>query len=109
ADTIRITANAETGWTHGPWRPFLNFALRHDSGDGDTGGGADLGGGLEWQAPTVLVRLAGTTHIQGQAADEQRATLTIRKSTGNFDLTLNLAADDAGVDIARLLTGEWRF
>ncbi|MDD9884893.1 MAG: autotransporter outer membrane beta-barrel domain-containing protein, partial [Gammaproteobacteria bacterium] len=109
ADTIRITADAEAGWTHGPWRPFLNFALRHDSGDGNTGGAADLGGGVEWQTPTVLVRLAGSGHIQGQAADEQRATLTVRKSTGNFDLTLNLAADDAGVDIARLLTGEWRF
>ena len=109
ADTIRITANAETGWTHGAWRPFLNFALRHDSGDGNTGGAADLGGGVEWQTPTVLVRLAGSGHIQGQAADEQRATLTVRKSTGNFDLNLNLAADDAGLDTARLLHGEWRF
>ncbi|MDD9871463.1 MAG: autotransporter domain-containing protein, partial [Gammaproteobacteria bacterium] len=109
ADTIRITANAETGWTHGPWRPFLNFALRHDSGDGDTGGAADLGGGVEYQTPTVLVRLAGSGHIQGQATDEQRATLTVRKSSGNFALNLNLAADDAGVDTARLLHGEWRF
>ena len=109
ADTIRITANAEAGWTHGPWRPFLTFALRHDSGDGNTGGAADLGGGVEWQTPTVLVRLAGAGHIQGQAADEQRATLTVRKSTGNFDLNQNLAADDAGVDTARLLHGEWRF
>ena len=109
ADTIRITANAETGWTHGAWRPFLNFALRHDSGDGNTGGAADLGGGVEWQTPTVLVRLAGSGHIQGQATDEQRATLTVRKSTGNFDLNLNLAADAAGVDTARLLHGEWRF
>ncbi|MDD9811560.1 MAG: hypothetical protein OXU71_07595, partial [Gammaproteobacteria bacterium] len=109
ADTIRITANAEAGWTHGAWRPFLNFALRHDSGDGNTGGAADLGGGVEWQTPTVLVRLAGSGHIQGQAADEQRATLTVRKSTGNFDLNLNLAADPTGLDTARLLHGEWRF
>ncbi|MDD9811370.1 MAG: autotransporter domain-containing protein [Gammaproteobacteria bacterium] len=109
ADTIRITASGEAGWTNGAWRPFLNFALRHDSGDGNTGGAADLGGGVEWQTPTVLVRLAGAGHIQGQATDEQRATLTVRKSTGNFDLNLNLAADDAGVDTARLLTGEWRF
>ncbi|MDD9811934.1 MAG: hypothetical protein OXU71_09515, partial [Gammaproteobacteria bacterium] len=109
ADTIRITASGEAGWTNGAWRPFLNFALRHDSGDGNTGGAADLGGGVEWQTPTVLVRLAGSGHIQGQAADEQRATLTVRKSTGNFDLNLNLAADDAGLDTARLLHGEWRF
>ena len=109
ADTVRIVADAEAGWTHGAWRPFLNFALRHDSGDGNTGGAADLGGGVEWQTPTVLVRLAGSGHIQGQATDEQRATLTVRKSTGNVDLNLNLAADEAGVDTARLLHGEWRF
>jgi len=83
--------------------------LTAGSGDGNTGGAADLGGGVEWQTPTVLVRLAGSGHIQGQAADEQSATLTVRKSTGNFDLNLNLAADDAGVDTARLLHGEWRF
>ena len=109
ADTIRIAAEAEAGWTHGAWRPFLTFALRHDSGDGNTGGAADLGGGVEYQTPTVLVRLAGSGHIQGQAADEQRATLTVHKSTGNFALNLNLAADAAGVDTARLLHGEWRF
>ncbi|MDD9882936.1 MAG: hypothetical protein OXU62_00130 [Gammaproteobacteria bacterium] len=109
ADTVRITASGEAGWTHGAWRPFLNFALRHDSGDGNTGGAADLGGGVEWQTPTVLVRLAGSGHIQGQATDEQRATLTVRKSTGNFDLNLNLAADPTGIDTARLLHGEWRF
>ena len=109
ADTVRLTASGEAGWTHGAWRPFLNFALRHDSGDGNTGGAADLGGGVEWQTPTVLVRLAGSGHIQGQATDEQRATLTIRKSTGNFALSLNLAADAAGVDTARLLHGEWQF
>ena len=109
ADTVRLTASGEAGWTNGAWRPFLNFALRHDSGDGNTGGAADLGGGVEWQTPTVLVRLAGSGHIQGQAADEQRATLTVRKSTGNFDLSLNLAADEGGVDTARLLHGEWRF
>ena len=71
--------------------------------------GDRVGGGVEWQTPTVLVRLAGSGYIQGQAADEQRATLTVRKSTGNFDLNLNLAADAAGVDTARLLHGEWRF
>ena len=80
-------------------------AIAADAGlDGDRGGG-----GVEWQTPTVLVHLAGSGHIQGQAADEQRATLTVRKSTGNFDLNLNLAADEAGVDTARLLHGEWRF
>ena len=80
-------------------------AIATDAGlDGDR-----VGGGVEWQTPTVLVRLAGSGHIQGQAADEQRATLTVRKSTGNFDLNLNLAADPTGIDTARLLTGEWRF
>jgi len=59
--------------------------------------------------PPSYIRLAGSGHIQGQAADEQRASLVVRKSTNNFDLGLNLSADGNGIDSARLLTGEWRF
>jgi len=33
----------------------------------------------------------------------------VRRAFGPFDLGLNLTANDAGVDPARLLTGEWRF
>jgi len=68
-----------------------------------------LGGGVEWRGPTVHIRLAATTSVAADSADEQRATLTVNKSSGNFDLSLNLAADPTGVDTARLLHGEWRF
>ncbi|MDD9875613.1 MAG: autotransporter domain-containing protein, partial [Gammaproteobacteria bacterium] len=109
AASLRLAADAEAGWARGPWRPFITFTVRHDSGDGDTGIAGDLGGGVEWRAPGLHLRLAGVASVAADSADEQRATLTARKSSGNFDLSLNLAADDAGVDTARLLHGEWRF
>ncbi|MCY4244602.1 MAG: autotransporter outer membrane beta-barrel domain-containing protein [Gammaproteobacteria bacterium] len=98
---LRVTAGAEAGWSHGDWRPFLTVHLRHDAGDGDDGGAADLGGGVEWQTPAVHIRLAGSGRIQGQAADEQRLTLAARKTAGNLTLGLNLGPG--------LLHGEWRF
>jgi len=110
ADSLRVKADAELGWSAGAWGPFMTFALRHDSGDGDTGGAADLGGGVEYRAPTILVRLTGSGSIAGQGSDETRAALSVRKSTGNFDLGLNLTADgDGDIDTGRLVTGEWRF
>jgi len=90
--------------------PFLDVGLRHDSGDGDTGLAGDVGGGLEWMAPTLVIRLAGTTTVSTEAADETSIALTVRKSTGNFDLGLNLTANGTGdIDTGRLVTGEWRF
>ena len=109
AATLRLAADAEAGWARGPWRPFANFTVRHDSGDGDTGIAGDLGGGIEWRAPTVHIRLAAATSVAADSADEQRATLSARKSSGDFALSLNLAADPTGLDTARLLHGEWRF
>jgi len=110
ADSLRITADAQARWTHGQMSPFLDIAIRHDSGDGDTGFAGDVGGGLEWMAPTLVVRLAGSTTVSTEASDETRASLSVRKSTGNFDLGLNLTANSTGdIDTGRLVTGEWRF
>ncbi|MDD9871186.1 MAG: hypothetical protein OXU41_06680, partial [Gammaproteobacteria bacterium] len=53
--TLRVTAGAEAGWQHGAWRLFLTVNLRHDAGDGDDGGAADLGGGVEWQKGSAHV------------------------------------------------------
>jgi len=90
--------------------PYLDLQLRHDSGDGDTGFAGDVGGGLEWTSPTLVIRLAASTTVSSEASDETRGSLTVVKSTGNFDLGLNLAADgDGDIDTGRLLTGEWRF
>jgi len=109
ADSLRVKAEAEAGWTRDNLRPFLTFALRHDSGDGDAGGAVDLGGGVEYWTPAIHVRLAGSGHIQGQGADERRVSLAVRKSAGSFGLGLNLHADSEGLGASDLLSGEWRF
>ncbi|MDD9810840.1 MAG: hypothetical protein OXU71_03865, partial [Gammaproteobacteria bacterium] len=75
----------------------------------DTGIAGDLGGGIEWRGPGLHLRLTAATSVAAAGPDEQRATLSVRKSSGDFALSLNLAADDAGLDTARLLHGEWRF
>ncbi|MDD9883605.1 MAG: autotransporter domain-containing protein, partial [Gammaproteobacteria bacterium] len=109
AASLRLAADAEANWTRGAWSPFATFTVRHDSGDADTGIAGDLGGGIEWRAPTVRIRLAAATSVAAAGPDEQRATLTVNKSSGDFALSLNLAADPTGLDTARLLHGEWRF
>ena len=109
AATLRLAASGQANWTRGAWSPFATFTVRHDSGDADTGIAGDLGGGVEWRGPGLRLRLAAATSVAADSADEQRATLSVNKSSGNFALSLNLAADDGGIDTARLLHGEWRF
>ena len=106
--TLRVTAGAEAGWQHGAWRPFLTVHLRHDAGNGDDGGVADLGGGVEWQTGNAYVRLEGAGHVQGNGPDENRLSLTVQKTAGRLNLGLTVTADN-GVDTANLLTGKWRF
>jgi len=106
--TLRVTAGAEAGWSHGAWRPFLTVHLRHAAGDGDDGGAADLGGGVEYQTPTVQVRLEGAGHVQGTGPDENRLSLTAGKTAGRLNLGLTVTADN-GLNTANLLSGEWRF
>ena len=106
--TLRVTAGAEAGWSHGAWRPFLTVHLRHDAGDGEDGGAADLGGGVEWQTGSAHVRLEGAGHVQGNGPDENRLSLTASKTAGRLNLGLTVTAND-GIDTANLLTGKWRF
>ncbi|MDD9816152.1 MAG: hypothetical protein OXU31_09345 [Gammaproteobacteria bacterium] len=106
--TLRVTAGAEAGWQHGDWRPFLTVNLRHDAGDGEDGGAADLGGGLEWQSGNAHVRLEGSGRAQGTGPDENRLSLTAQKTAGRLNLGLTVTADN-GIDTANLLTGEWQF
>jgi len=109
-DATRVAAAAELSRKlAGGARPFLTVRVRHDSGDDEQGTAGDLGGGVEWQTPAVHFRLEGQAHIGGDGGEEQRFGLTVRRAFGPFDLGLNLAADGAGVDAGRLLTGEWRF
>jgi len=109
-NSLRLAANAAANWQSGAWRPFVDFTVRHDSGDGDTGIAGDLGGGFEWRAPTVVVRLTAATTVAAKAAEETHAQFTAQKSAGNFGLSLNLATDSTGnIDTGKLVTGEWRF
>jgi len=108
-DNLRVNAAAELSRRRDAWRSFLTVNLRHDSGDGDTGIAGDLGGGVEWQSPTVNPRLEGAKYLTGSGAEEERLTLPARKTAGNLTFGLNLAADNTGLDTARLLHGEWRF
>ncbi|MDD9852156.1 MAG: hypothetical protein OXU94_10460 [Gammaproteobacteria bacterium] len=106
--TLRVTASAEAGWQHGAWRLFLTVNLRHDAGDGEDGGAADLGGGVEWQNGNAHVRLEGSGHVQGNGPDENRLSLTAGKTAGRLNLGLTVTADN-GLNTANLLTGEWQF
>jgi len=107
-DSLRITADGKARWVHGAFSPFVDFTVRHDSGDGDTGIAGDLGGGIEYRAPTVVVRLTAAATIAAESAEENRASFTVRKSAGDFDLSLNLGLNNAGIETARLLHGKWR-
>ena len=110
ADATRLSAAAELSRELATdARPFLTVKVRHDSGDDEQGTAGDLGGGVEWETPTVFFRLEGVAHVGGDGGEEQRFGLTLRRSFGELGLSLNLAADDSGVDTARLLHGEWRF
>ena len=106
--TLRVTAGAEAGWSHGAWRPFLTVHLRHDAGDGEDGGATDLGGGVEWQTGNAHVRLEGAGHVQGNGPDENHLSITAQKTAGRLNLSLTVAAND-GINTANLLTGKLRF
>jgi len=54
------------------------------------------------------LRLEGSKHLAGSGADEDRLSLTARKTAGRLNLGISLTAN-AGVDTANLLSGEWRF
>jgi len=56
----------------------------------------------------VRLRLEGSKHLAGSGADEDRLSLTARKTAGrlNFGLTIGM---ENGLNTANLLSGEWRF
>ncbi|MCY4245126.1 MAG: hypothetical protein OXE47_07370, partial [Gammaproteobacteria bacterium] len=107
-DNLRVNAAAELSRRRDAWRSFLTVNLRHDSGDGDTGAAGDLGGGVEWQSPTVNLRLEGSKYLTGSGAEEERLSLTARKTAGRLNLGLAVGMED-GLTTANLLSGEWRF
>ena len=107
-DNLRVNAAAELSGRRDAWRSFLTVNLRHDSGDGDTGAAGDLGGGVEWQSPTVNLRLEGAKYLTGSSAEEERLNFTASKTAGRLNLGLAVGMED-GLTTANLLSGEWRF
>ena len=57
ADTSRVRIGLEGGYAFaledgGSLHPTMELVLRHDSGDAETGYGAEIGSGLKWTDPT---------------------------------------------------------
>jgi len=110
ADSLRLNAGAELSRRFAiGLRPFLSLNHRRDSGDGDTGGASDLGGGVEWHSPAATLRLAAAKSVTADGPEEQRLDFTVHKTAGRLSINLNLTADSAGLNTANLLGGEWRF
>ena len=51
----------------GRLRPSVEVGLRHDGGDGETGTGVDLGGGLRWADPVGAAERRGKRARSGGA------------------------------------------
>jgi len=56
----------------------------------------------------VRLRLEGSKHLAGSGADEDRLSLTARKTAGRLNLGLTIGMEN-GLNTANLLSGEWRF
>ena len=64
ADTSRVRLGLEGSHAHrlsggGTLTPSVELGLRHDDGDGETGGGMELGGALSWTNPSRGLRIEG--------------------------------------------------
>ena len=62
SDVTRLRLGLEGRWAHpledgGHFTPKLEAGMRHDGGDGETGFGVELGGGLAWSAPALGLNL----------------------------------------------------
>ena len=64
ADTSRVRLGLEGSHAHrlsggGTLTPSAELGLRHDGGDGETGGGVEFGGALAWTNPSRGLRVEG--------------------------------------------------
>ncbi|MCY4245618.1 MAG: autotransporter outer membrane beta-barrel domain-containing protein, partial [Gammaproteobacteria bacterium] len=137
ASALRLNVGMEAGIEVGAARPFVTLRIRHDSGDGDEGSAADYGAGVEWQRDAMHVRVEGSGHLQGDAADEESLSITVRRQAaanaaglapyarwnlsaaaagakmrmhnGRLSLGMEVGVDDNTMRLGNLFTGEWRF
>ena len=79
----------------GAWAPFLEIGGRYDGGDGQSGGGVEVAGGLRYRGPVVGFEITGrtlATHgAEGHSEDGVSAVLQVGPSIGGRGWTFSLA------------------
>ncbi len=73
AEAWRMRLALEASWdeTEAGLRPSAELGLRHDGGDGETGTGAELGGGVAWAGPDgVSASLRARALLDGDGVSE---------------------------------------
>ena len=76
--------------------PSLELGLRHDGGDGITGGGIEIGGGLRYRDPATGLTIEGNGRVlTGQGGDYREwglgGSVRLDPSAGGRGLSLSLA------------------
>ena len=107
---LRLAAEANRTWVlpdGGTLTPSLEVGARWDGGDGETGAGMELGGGLEWASGGLSVGAHGRALVAHRgAAEEWGVSGSARLSPGSggrgwsFALTPRWGASESG--LARL-------
>ena len=103
ADGWRVRAGVEASRRHeaGDGRsftPFLELAVRQDGGDGLTGTGLEVAGGLRHRAPGIDVELRGrwlAAHTRG-GAEESGVSLTVRMLPKEHGRGLSMSLSSRG-------------
>ena len=79
----------------GAWAPFLEIGGRYDGGDGQSGGGLEVAGGLRYRGPVVGFEIRGrtlATHgAEGYSEDGVSAVFLVGPSIGGRGWTFSLA------------------
>ena len=94
----------------GTLAPFLDVGGRFDGGDGQTGGGVEVAGGIRYRSPTVGVELKGRTlavhAADGHSEEGISAVVVVGPSLDGRGWSLSLAPRWGGaVDVTDML---WR-
>ena len=78
----------------GAWAPFLEIGGRYDGGDGQSGGGVEVAGGLRYRGPVVGFEIKGrtlATHgAEGYSEDGVSAVFLVGPSIGGRGWTFSL-------------------
>ena len=109
---VRLGLEASWAWQlgGGTLAPFLDIGGRFDGGDGQTGGGVEIAGGLRYRSPMVGLEVKGrtlATHAaEGHSENGVSAMVVVGPSQDGSGWTLSLAPRWGGVtDVTDLL---WR-